>query len=86
MFKLIGKFIGPWKVARKAGEVTKDSGDFIRTVAEWVTEVDRNARAYGWEVGKGSPQENMIHLSVDNPFGRTDLGVWDNAISHKYNV
>jgi hypothetical protein len=34
-----------------------------------VDEVDRNARAYGWEVGNGHPLVEQINtLSEDNPF------------------
>lgn len=37
--------------------------------AERLEEIDRNARAYGWEVGKGRPVTGEILMtSSDNPF------------------
>ncbi len=31
-------------------------------------EIDRCARAYGWEVGRGKPMDKVIETSPDNPF------------------
>lgn len=31
-------------------------------------EMDRNARAYGWEIGHGTPMTDVIEFSEDNPF------------------
>jgi hypothetical protein len=31
-------------------------------------EMDRNARAYGWEIGHGKPLAAVIEFSEDNPF------------------
>lgn len=33
-----------------------------------IEEFTRNARAYGWEVGKGKPLTETISTSPDNPF------------------
>lgn len=30
--------------------------------------IDRNARAYGWEIGRGAPLVDKIEYSPDNPF------------------
>lgn len=36
-------------------------------------EIDRNARAYGWEIGRGHPLTDRIEsTSEDNPFLRAD--------------
>lgn len=39
-------------------------------------EIDRNARAYGFEVGRGKDPKGVIHTSPDNPF--MDKGWKDN--------
>jgi hypothetical protein len=31
-------------------------------------EMDRNARAYGWEIGRGQPLLDELTYSDDNPF------------------
>lgn len=31
-------------------------------------EMDRNARAYGWEIGQGKPLTQVLDFSPDNPF------------------
>jgi hypothetical protein len=31
-------------------------------------EIDRQARAYGWEIGHGKELNKEIHTSPDNPF------------------
>lgn len=33
-----------------------------------LSEVDRNARAYGWEIGRGQALAETIEFSDDNPF------------------
>lgn len=39
------------------------------TTLEQLEEIDRNARAYGWEIGNGHPlAERIEELSDDNPF------------------
>jgi hypothetical protein len=36
-------------------------------------ELDRNARAYGFEIGRGHPlTEKLTHISDDNPFMTRD--------------
>lgn len=35
-------------------------------------EIDRNARAYGFEVGRGKPLERKIDFGDDNPFLDSD--------------
>lgn len=37
-------------------------------LAEALLEMDRNARAYGFEVGRGAPLVDEIGPSPDNPF------------------
>lgn len=37
-----------------------------------LAEVDRNARAYGFEVGRGHAPTAVLHASSDNPFVRSD--------------
>ena len=31
-------------------------------------EMDRNARAYGWEIGRGKPLTQVLDFSPENPF------------------
>jgi len=31
-------------------------------------EIDRNARAYGYEIGRGKPMTDQLDASPDNPF------------------
>ena len=33
-----------------------------------VSEIDRSARAYGWEIGKGRALTDVVDCSDDNPF------------------
>ena len=33
-----------------------------------LNEMDRNARAYGWEIGHGQPMTQVIDFSPENPF------------------
>lgn len=33
-----------------------------------IEEIDRIARAYGWEIGRGHPMTSKIVMSEDNPF------------------
>jgi hypothetical protein len=35
-------------------------------------ELDRNARAYGFEIGRGKKMEDIVSASEDNPFLHTD--------------
>lgn len=42
--------------------------DWIRVTQEQMDELDRCARAYGWEVGRGKPLADSFELSPDNPF------------------
>lgn len=42
--------------------MTKDISD------EELLEIDRNARAYGYEIGRGKPVSLGIETSEDNPF------------------
>ena len=41
---------------------------------------DRNARAYGWEVGRGQPIGAVIQSSPDNPFLDPD---WAGGVDHE---
>lgn len=75
MFKLIGKLIGPWKLKPSTGAVIQHSGSFVETVATWASEIDRNARAYGWEVGRGKTPAEVINMSRDNPFADPNWAV-----------
>lgn len=34
--------------------------------------IDLNARAYGWEIGRGTPMAEQIESSPDNPFINPD--------------
>lgn len=38
------------------------------TLLETLFELDRNARAYGWEVGNGKRMTDTIEMSPENPF------------------
>jgi hypothetical protein len=33
-----------------------------------LNEIDRNARAYGWEIGHGQVLAEVIEFSAENPF------------------
>lgn len=35
---------------------------------EELEEVDRSARAYGWEIGQGKSLAEIVDMSDDNPF------------------
>lgn len=35
---------------------------------EELEEMDRNARAYGWEIGQGAKIDHMVDASEENPF------------------
>lgn len=72
MFKLIGKLIGPWKLRPRTDSVIQHGGPFVETVASWASEIDRNARAYGWEVGRGRAMAEILALSKENPFGNPE--------------
>lgn len=49
---------------------------------EQIAEIDRNARAYGYEVGKGHPLvEELTVISEDNPF--KDLN-WRDHVVHTF--
>lgn len=37
-----------------------------------IEEVDRNARAYGFEIGRGAPLKKTVETSNDNPFMSPD--------------
>lgn len=37
-----------------------------------IEELDRNARAYGWEIGRGQPIGPQIETTPDNPFLNPD--------------
>jgi len=37
-----------------------------------LNEMDRNARAYGWEIGRGAPMIDEMIYSDDNPFINPD--------------
>lgn len=39
---------------------------------EALDEMDRNARAYGWEIGRGKPMTRQMEMSPDNPFIQED--------------
>ena len=43
-----------------------------------IEEIDRNARAYGYEIGRGQPIAKTIETSEDNPFLDKD---WKSKIS-----
>lgn len=38
------------------------------------SEIDRNARAYGWEVGNGKEAKDVIEASPDNPYLKENDG------------
>lgn len=40
--------------------------------ARRLEEIDRNARAYGWAVGRGQPLAEQIESGDDNPFHDPD--------------
>lgn len=47
-----------------AQHITEDAGDGGR-----LSEIDRNARAYGWSVGRGHPlTERIEDVDPENPF------------------
>lgn len=37
-------------------------------MAKDIREIDRNARAYGFEIGRGRPVQDVVASSPDNPF------------------
>ncbi len=39
---------------------------------EALDEMDRNARAYGWEIGQGKPLTREMTMSEGNPFNDRD--------------
>lgn len=48
-----------------------------------IAELDRNARAYGFEIGRGHPlTEKLTHISPDNPFMDRD---WKSKITKEDN-
>jgi hypothetical protein len=51
-----------------------------------IREIDRNARAYGFEVGRGRPAQEVVTASPDNPFldpdWASDLGGDDVSDGH----
>lgn len=40
----------------------------VDMLAPLVDEMDRNARAYGWEIGHGQPLVRELEFSPENPF------------------
>ena len=44
----------------------------VDMLAPLMDEADRNARAYGWEIGHGKPMAPVIDYSPDNPFLKSD--------------
>ena len=40
----------------------------VDMLAPLMDEADRNARAYGWEIGHGSPLVAVLDFSPENPF------------------
>jgi hypothetical protein len=42
--------------------------DLVLAVTALVQDMDRNARGYGWEVGRGQPLREVMTASPDNPF------------------
>lgn len=46
---------------------------------DMLDDMDRNARAYGWEIGKGKPLTTEMEMSPDNPF--TDKNWKDNVVA-----
>lgn len=49
-----------------------------------IEEIDRNARAYGWEIGRGHPLHSTIKVnSPDNPFLDSD---WRSKILAKFDA
>lgn len=62
-------------------QLALDDEDFDRKekvsktfTSEEVAEIDRNARAFGWEVGRGAPLTRIVASSPENPFLNKD---WD---------
>ena len=51
----------------------------VDMLAPLMDEADRNARAYGWEIGHGSPLVPILDFSPENPF--TDPNWRDNVRS-----
>jgi hypothetical protein len=42
--------------------------DLPKELVNILAEIDRNARAYGWEIGRGKELQDHIEISPDNPF------------------
>lgn len=47
---------------------TQISKKQAEALAPFLDEMDRNGRAYGWEIGQGRPLTRTITFSEDNPF------------------
>ena len=63
------------KVARKALNLKEGqhwdhriSQNQADALAPMLDEMDRNARAYGWEIGRGREVVTNVEFSDDNPF------------------
>jgi hypothetical protein len=52
-------------------EQEKKTPEYIE-VQRKLEEMDRSARAYGWEIGRGKPMTRHMTLSPDNPFRNKD--------------
>lgn len=56
----------------------------MRQLTPVLDEMDRNARAYGWEVGRGKPLTAVLDFDPDNPFLNPD---WrDNVDDRTYDL
>lgn len=59
--------MGDWSEPVQVKIEQLSNGEY-NMIARSLGDTDRNARAYGWEVGRGAPMEASIESSPDNPF------------------
>jgi hypothetical protein len=60
--------------------MTEAMKDLPEGIAHIILEMDRNARAYGWEIGRGQLISPNVYVSEDNPFMDED---WRDAAEEK---
>lgn len=49
-----------------------DATDHVCRLRPVIEDLDRNARAYGWEIGRGKTLGETVEMSPDNPFRDPD--------------
>jgi hypothetical protein len=65
--------------ARNNGHTMEQAADDATdAVLGIVAEIDRNARAYGWDVGHGRPLSEQLESHPDNPFMDPD---WSSGLA-----